>query len=205
MTKCIVCNPRFLFAVLTLGTFLIAGVSVRGAEGTYHFLKEIPVGGEGGWDYLSVDAAARRLYVTHASKVVVLDLDKEKVVGEITDTPGVHGFAIAPATGRGFASNGQESKVSIVDLKTLKTLAKVETGPNPDAILYNPGHNEVYAFNGRGKSASVFHAVTGEAMATVELGGNRNLLSTTSGSVGFTATSKTRTRLPPLIPRLTRW
>ncbi len=141
------------------------------AEGTYHFLKEIPVGGEGGWDYLSVDAAARRLYVTHASKIVVIDLDKDEVVGEIGDTPGVHGFAIAPAIGRGFASNGQESKASLVDLKSLKTLSKVETGPNPDAILYDPGQNEVYAFNGRGKSATVFYALTGKAVATVELSG----------------------------------
>ena len=141
------------------------------ADGPYRLLKEIPVGGEGGWDYLSVDEAARRLYVTHAGKVVVIDLDKQTVVGEIADTPGVHGFAIAAKLGRGFSSNGQESKASIVDLKTLATISKVETGANPDAIMYEPGQEEVYAFNGRGKSATVFQAKTGKVVATVELPG----------------------------------
>jgi DNA-binding beta-propeller fold protein YncE len=138
---------------------------------SYHFLKEIPVGGEGFWDYLSVDAVARRLYVTHGTKVVVIDIDKDEVGGEVADTPGVHGFALAPELGRGFASNGQEAKASIVDLKTLKTLSKVGTGQNPDAILYEPGQKEVYAFNGRSKSATVFDANTGKMAATVELSG----------------------------------
>src|SRR5712671_5104005 len=115
----------------------------------YHFLKEIPVGGEGGWDYLSIDGGARRLYVSHATKVVVIDLEQETVAGEIADTPGIHGFAPAPELQRGFSSNGREAKASIVDLKTLKTLSKVTTGENPDAILYEPGRHEVYTFNGR--------------------------------------------------------
>src|SRR4030095_11700115 len=101
-------NARLFIGVLGLGMVLTTATSTRGADGTYHFLKEIPVGGEGGWDYLSVDAAARRLYVPHRSHVVVIDLDKEEVVGEVTDTPGVHGFALAPDLERGFASNGQE-------------------------------------------------------------------------------------------------
>ena len=141
------------------------------AEGPYRFLKEIPVGGEGSWDYLSVDEAARRLYVTHATKIVVIDLDKDAVVGEIADTPGVHGFALAPELGCGFSSNGKENKASIVDLKTLKTLMKVDTGVNPDAILYEPGRQEVYTFNGRGQSATVFAAKTGEVVATIPLPG----------------------------------
>jgi hypothetical protein len=143
----------------------------RAAEKSYHLVKEIPVGGDGFWDYLSVDAGARRLYVTHGTKVVVIDIDKDRVVGEVSDTPGVHGFAIAPDLGRGFASNGQEAKASIVDLKTLKTVSKVETGQNPDAILYEPERKQVYTFNGRGKSATVFDAVTGSVVATIELSG----------------------------------
>jgi len=162
---------RPFLGVLTLGVLLVAGASARAADAAYHFLKDIPVGGEGGWDYLSVDAGARRLYVTHSSKVVVIDLDKEEVVGEITDTPGVHGFALAPELGRGFSSNGQESNASIVDLKTLKTLSQVPTGANPDAILYEPGQKEVYTFNGRGKSATVFEASTGKVVATIALSG----------------------------------
>ena len=137
----------------------------------YRLLKTIPVGAEGGWDYLSVDAAARRLYVSHATKVVVIDIDKDEVVGEITDTPGVHGFAIAPELGLGFASNGRENKISIVDLKTLKTIAKADTGQNPDCVLYVPGHQEVYTFNGRSKDASVLEAKTGKLIATIPLGG----------------------------------
>lgn len=140
-------------------------------QSNYKFIKSIPIGGEGGWDYLSIDAKARKLYVTHASKIVIVDLTQDKVVGEIADTPGVHGFAVAPELGRGFSSNGAESRVSIVDLKTFKTIAKVETGENPDAILYESTRSEVYAFNGRGKSATVINAKSNNVVATVPLSG----------------------------------
>src|SRR5437879_2261340 len=103
---------------LALGLLLVATVPVCNAAGNNRFLKEIPVGGEGSWDYLSVDSPGRRLYVSHGLKVVAIDLDKEQLAGEIGDTPGVHGFAIAADVGRGFSSNGRENKVSIVDLKT---------------------------------------------------------------------------------------
>jgi DNA-binding beta-propeller fold protein YncE len=171
-------NCRPFINVLGLGVLLTANAVAAEVGVSYHFLKAIPIGGEGGWDYLSVDPAAPRLYVTHASKVVVIDLDKEEVVGEITDTPGVHGFAIAPDLQRGFASNGQESKASIVELKTLKTLSKVPTGANPDAILYEPGQREVYTFNGRGNSATVFEAGTGKVVATIPLSGKPEFATT---------------------------
>jgi DNA-binding beta-propeller fold protein YncE len=150
---------------------LTLAVASAGANEPYRFLKEIPVGGQGGWDYLSLDSVGQRLYVSHATKVVVIDLAKDQVIGEVTNTPGVHGFAIAPELGRGFSSNGRENKVSIVDLHTLQTLSKVDTGENPDAILYEPKRKEVYAFNGRGRSATVFAAETGKLVATVPLGG----------------------------------
>ena len=146
-------------------------VSACRAENLYHFLKEIPVGGEGGWDYCSVDSAARRLYVSHATKVVVIDLDKEVVVGEITNTPGVHGLAPAPDLGLGFVSCGREDKAAIVDLKTFSTLSKVATGANPDGMLYEPAQKEVYLFNGRGNSATVIDAEAGKVVATIPLGG----------------------------------
>src|ERR1035438_9818360 len=85
-------------------------VAVCRADGPYHFIKEIPVGGDGGWDYLSVDSAGQRLYVSHGTKVVVIDLAKDQVVGEITNTPGVHGIAVAPDLGLGITSNGREDK-----------------------------------------------------------------------------------------------
>ena len=154
-------------ALLALG----ASLPLRAADGPYRKLKEIPIGGEGGWDYLSVDAAARRLYVSHATKVLVVDIDKDVVVGEIAPAPGVHGIALAPDLGRGFVSNGREATVSIVDLKTLQIVGTVKTGENPDAILYEAVRREVYAFNGRGKSATVFDAKTGEVRATIPLPG----------------------------------
>jgi len=163
--------PRGRFIPIALSLVNLLAWPVAQAGGPYRLLKEIPVGGEGGWDYLSVDPAARRLYVTHATQIVVIDLDKDAVVGEIADTPGVHGFALAPELGRGFSSNGKENKSSIVDLKTLKTIAKVDTGENPDAILYEPGQQEVYTFNGRGQSATVIEAKTGKVVATIALSG----------------------------------
>ena len=109
--------------------------------------------------------------MSHATKVVVIDLDKDQVVGEIIDTPGVHGFAVGTGLGRGFSSNGRENKVSVVDLKTLKTLSKVETGENPDAILFEPEQRQIYAFNGRGNSATVIDAESSKVVATIPLHG----------------------------------
>ena len=106
-------------------------VTARAADAPYKQSKVIQIGGEGGWDYLSVDSGARRLYVSHATKVVVIDLDKETVVGEVAPTPGVHGLAVAPDLGQGFVSDGQESKAAIVDLKTLQIASKVDTGREP--------------------------------------------------------------------------
>ncbi|HUL76923.1 MAG TPA: YncE family protein [Vicinamibacteria bacterium] len=152
---------------------LASGLAIQlgAADGPYRQLKEIAIGGEGGWDYLSVDAAGRRLYVSHGTKVVVVDIDKDTVAGEIAPAPGVHGIALAPDLGRGFVSNGRADTVSIVDLKTLQIVGTVKTGENPDAILYEPVLHEVYAFNGRSKSATVFDAKTGEVRATIPLPG----------------------------------
>jgi YVTN family beta-propeller protein len=141
-------------------------------EGEYKFIREIPLGGEGGWDILTVDSGAHRLYLSHATKVVVVDLEKNSVAGEIADTPGVHGFAVAPELQRGFSTNGKEAKVSVVDLKTLSTISKVETGENPDALVYEPRRGEVYVFNHTGKSATVIDAKTAKVVSTIPLGGS---------------------------------
>ena len=159
------------FSLFAVAAAALLASPLLGADGPYHFLKEIPVGGEGSWDYLSVDVLGHRLYVSHGAKVVVIDLDNDQLVGEIADTPGVHGFVVATGLGRGFSSNGRENKVSVVDLKTLKTLSKVETGENPDAILYEPKHRQVYAFNGRGHSATVIDAESGKVVATIPFSG----------------------------------
>jgi len=146
-------------------------VAVCRADGPYHLIKEIPVGGDGGWDYCSVDSAGQRLYVSHGTKVVVIDLAKDQVAGEITNTPGVHGIAIAPDLGLGVTSNGREDKAGIVDLKTLQTLSKVDTGKNPDGMLYEPGRKEAYLFNSRGQSATVIDVKAGKVIATIPLDG----------------------------------
>jgi YVTN family beta-propeller protein len=150
---------------------LAASIGIVHAAGPYTLVQPIPVGGEGGWDYIAVDSAAHRLYVSHATRVVVIDTATNLVVGEVGDTLGVHGIAVAPELGRGFISCGREGKVSIFDLKTLAPIAKVATGENPDAILYEPQHKEVYAFNGRSQSATVIDAASGQVKATIPLPG----------------------------------
>src|SRR5262249_10698607 len=134
-------------------------------------IKDISIPGKAQWDYLRVDAEAHRLYVTHGTKVDVIDLDKGAVIGAIEDTPGVHGIAFAPKLCRAFTSHGQPHKASIVDVKTLKSISKVTTGANPDSILYEPAQNEVYTFNGKGKSATVFDPESGKVTSTIDLGG----------------------------------
>jgi DNA-binding beta-propeller fold protein YncE len=157
---------------LLVTVFVLAFVSLLTAASTgYHILTEIKIGGEGGWDYLTVDSAARRLYVSHATKVVVVDLDKNTVVGEIPDTPGVHGIALAKDLDKGFISNGRGNNVTIFDLKTLKATGTVATEMNPDDITYDATSKRVFAFNGRSKSATVIDAKTGMAVATIPLPG----------------------------------
>jgi DNA-binding beta-propeller fold protein YncE len=138
----------------------------------YRVAREIPIGGEGGWDYLAMDPAARRLYVSHGTAVVVLDPDAGKKAGEIDGLSGVHGIALAPELGRGFISNGRSSMVTIFDLKTLAKLGEVKsTGENPDAILYDPATRRIFAFNGRSASATVLDAASGKVAGTIPLGG----------------------------------
>jgi DNA-binding beta-propeller fold protein YncE len=160
-------------AVLALGFVLVlASVAFLKAAATgYHILNEIKIGGEGGWDYLTVDSAARRLYVSHATHVVVVDIDKNSVVGDIPDTPGVHGIALAPELNKGFISNGRGNNVTIFDLKTLKATGTVAAEMNPDAIRYDAKSGRVFAFNGRSRSATAIDAKTGMAVGNIALPG----------------------------------
>src|SRR5438874_1468051 len=134
------------------------------AQEPYKFLNEIPIGGEGGWDILTIDSAASRLYLSHATKVVVVDLNKNAVVGEIADTPGVHGFVAVPELQRGFSSNGKESKSSVVDLKTLKTFSKIDTGESLDAA-----HHRLFA-TCHNKMMVMLDTETGKVITTVPIG-----------------------------------
>lgn len=137
----------------------------------YHLQKKITVGGEGGWDYLTVDSQARRLYISRSTHVMVLDADSGAVVGDIPGTAGVHGIAIVPEFGKGFTSNGRSASVTVFDLKTLKALNQVPVGKNPDAIIYDSVSKRVFTFNGTSKDATAIDAKTGEVAGTVALGG----------------------------------
>ena len=141
------------------------------SDSGYHIIKRLKVGGEGGWDYLAVDEAARRLYISRSAHVMVIDLDSDKVVGDIPDTQGVHGIALAPELNRGFTSNGKADTSTIFDLKTLKVIGSVKTGGNPDAIIYDPASKKVFTFNGRNKDTTIFDAATGKIEHTIPLGG----------------------------------
>ncbi len=155
------------------------GVMAAGAEALptpgaphYHQVAVIPIGGEGGWDYLTLDPAARRLYITHATRVVVVQADTGKRLGEIPDTAGVHGVALARDLHRGFTSNGASSTVTVFDTRTLKVLRTVAaTGQNPDAIVYDPVSQRVFTMNGRSDNATAIDARRLEVVGTVALGG----------------------------------
>jgi DNA-binding beta-propeller fold protein YncE len=159
-------------ASLILLAIKVASPSVVAAppEG-YHLLKKVRLGGEGFWDYLKLDPEARRLYISRGSHVVVVDADTYNVVGDIPNTPGVHGIALAPEFGRGFTSDGGANQVTIFDLKTLKTLGTVKTGEGPDGIIYDPVSKRVFTFNGRSGTSTAIDAETGNMAGTIELGG----------------------------------
>jgi DNA-binding beta-propeller fold protein YncE len=150
--------------------FCLASAICR-ADGPYHFVTEIPIATDGGWDYLSVDSGAQRLYVSHGNQIVVIDTAKNEIVGEITNTPGVHGIALAPELGLGVTSNGRENKAGIVNLKTLQTLSKVDTAQGTDGMLYDPSQQEAYLFCGRARAATVVDVKGGKVIATIPLDG----------------------------------
>jgi outer membrane protein assembly factor BamB len=161
-------SPRFRFSIFTILIFATAALA---AVPGYHIIHTYKVGGDGGWDYLTADANARRIYVSRATRVLVLDADSGKSVGEIADTPGVHGIALAPDLGRGFTSNGREGTVSIFDIKTLATTNKVKVGENPDAILFDPATKRVFTFNGRSQDSTAIDAAKGAVLRTIKLDG----------------------------------
>lgn len=148
----------------------LSATPAPGASG-YKVIKTVPLGGEGGWDYVYVDSGARRVYISRATHTVVMNADTYAVEGDIPDTQGVHGIAIASDLGRGFTSNGRTDNVTIFDLKTLKPIGTVKTDGNPDAIVYEPVSKRVFTFNGRGKNATAINAADGTVAGTIPLGG----------------------------------
>jgi len=141
------------------------------ASDAFRILNTYKVGGDGGWDYLIMDGSSRRLYISRATHVIVMDADSGKLLGDIPDTPGVHGIALASELGRGFISNGREGTVTIFDLQTLKAITKIKAGDNPDAILFDPSSQRVFAFNGRSHDATAIDAAKGTVVGTIKLEG----------------------------------
>lgn len=155
---------------LCVGALPLSAAPSPGSSG-YKVIKTVPVGGEGGWDYVYVDSGGRRVYISRGTHTVVMDADTYAVVGDIPDTQGVHGIAIASDLGRGFTSNGRSNDVTIFDLKTLKPIGNVKTDANPDAIVYDPVSKRVFTFNGRGKNTTAINAADGTVAGTLALGG----------------------------------
>jgi len=161
-------KSNWLVSVISLA---LATMPLATAGPGYSVTKTYKVGGDGGWDYLTADSVARRVYISRGTHVMVIDADSGKNVGDIADTPGVHGIALAPEIGRGFVSNGREGTVSIFDLKTLATSSKAKVGDNPDAILYDPATKRVFTFNGRSHDSTAIDAVSGRVLGTIKLDG----------------------------------
>ena len=164
------CTRRFSLVCL----FVVLGFAVSRVAlpaGGYHLIAKKVLGGEGFWDYLTCDSGARRLYISRGTHVMVVDADSLEVVGDIPNTEGVHGIALAPEFGRGFVSDGRSNTVTIFDLKTLKTLGTVPTGAGPDAIIYDTASKRVFTFNGHGGDSTAIDAATGTVTGTIALGG----------------------------------
>jgi len=148
--------------ILTHATFAQSGLQL---------IKKTVIGGEGGWDYLSVDDQNRRLYVSHATQVEVLNVDTHEKIGVIPDLKGVHGAITIPKSGRGITTNGRTNTVTIFDLKTLKPIIELPTGKNPDALLYDKFSDRVFIFNHSDVTTTVIDIKEGKVIGTVDVGG----------------------------------
>jgi YVTN family beta-propeller protein len=150
-------------------TLLLALVAV--AAGTFELLKKVAIPGAGGWDYLTVDESARRVYISHSTQVDVVDADSLGLVGTIPNTPGVHGIALAPEFGRGYISAGKADSAIAFDISTLKPLGRIKVGKKPDAIIYEPLTKRIYVMNGDSNDITVLDAKDGATVGTIALGG----------------------------------
>ncbi|MBV8147342.1 MAG: YncE family protein [Gammaproteobacteria bacterium] len=155
-----------LTAIAALGALSAAAQ----AAPQYHLAQEVKLPGDGGWDDLTFDDGAHRLFISHGTQVLVVDTDKLTVAGTIEDTPGVHGIALATDVGHGYISAGRSGNVVVFDLKTLARLKDIKaTGENPDAILYDSATHRVFSFNGRGRNATVIDSRSDEVVGTIAL------------------------------------
>src|SRR6476660_545031 len=155
----------------SLLTLLIAFLFFQTGAG-YKVETRYPVPGNGGFDYVTIDSDARRLYLSHSTQVDVVDPDNGKLIGTIADTPGVHGVAIATEFKHGFTSNGRENKVSMFDPTTLQLINKIDVGKGPDGIYYDPGTKRVFTNNHGTHDITAIDANTGQVVGTVKAEGD---------------------------------
>jgi hypothetical protein len=151
----------------------IAAVVAQGAGASgYHLLKTIPIPGDTFWDYLKFDPSSRRLFITHGTHVVVVNVDSGKIVGDIGGMEGIHGVVLAPEFNRGFVTDGRAAKLWIFNLKTLKVIGSAPTDPDADGDVYDPASKRVFTFNGDSHTSTVVNAKTGKTIGRIELGGD---------------------------------
>jgi DNA-binding beta-propeller fold protein YncE len=187
--------------------FAAASVAVAQAPG-YHVIHRINVGGEGGWDYITVDATSNRLFLSRGTHAMVIDLGRDSVIGDIPNTAGIHGVALAPELNRGFTSNGRDSSVTIFDYKTLAPITVVKIpARNPDAILYDPATKRVFTFNGGTSNATAIDATNGTVLGTVDLGGKPETAVSDGGKVYANIEDKSEIAVfdPKTLAVLARW
>jgi DNA-binding beta-propeller fold protein YncE len=176
-------RERLPFVLLI--TLLALATAAVGADYNYKVVKTWKLGGDGGWDYLTADAAGHRLFIARATRVMVIDTESGKPVGEIPDTAGVHGVALDYDAGRGFASNGREDTVSMFNLKSLAVEKKIKVGSVPDAILYDPFSKRVFTFNAKGHDTTAVDASKGEVVGKIDLGGKPEFAVTDEKGTAF--------------------
>jgi DNA-binding beta-propeller fold protein YncE len=169
---------RFFFSTLTLLSFSLvinAQERAQSPESAFHVIKKMPLGGDGGWDYLTVHPEVRRLYIARSNRVMVVDLEQGALLGEIKNTPGVHGVALVPQRERGFISCGGDASVAVFDLKSLKETNRIKVSQRPDAIIYDPHSSRVFTGNAIGELTAI-DAETEKVAGTVKLGGKPEAL-----------------------------
>jgi DNA-binding beta-propeller fold protein YncE len=203
-------QSRFLLSLGAAAAAILAAPSVVHAQAApgYHVIRRINAGGEGGWDYVTVDPEGNRLFLSRGTHAMVIDLGRDSVVGDIPNTAGIHGVVLAPELNRGFTSNGRDSSVTIFNYKTLAPIGVVKIpGRNPDAILYDPATKRVFTFNGGSSNATAIDATNGTVVGTVALGGAPETAVSDGGKVYANIEDKSEIVVfdPKTLAVLARW
>lgn len=186
----------------------VASSPARAQAPGYHVIHKIAAGGEGGWDYITVDTAGNRLFLSRGSHAMVIDLGRDSVIGDIPNTPGIHGVALAPELNRGFTTNGRDSSVTIFDYKTLAPIMTVKIpARNPDAILYDPATKRLFTFNGGTANSTAIDATNGSVIGNVDLGGKPESAVSEGGKIYANVEDKSYIAVfdPKTLTMLARW